>query len=162
MNAPALALELEAPRAPEAPRGLPALSFVVHGTPAPAGSKRAFFRGGRAIVVDANKKARPWKDQVAQVAGSFMEGRQLLQGPLELTLRFFVHRPKGHFATSGAVRAAAPRYPAVRPDVLKLARGVEDALSGVVYRDDSQIVVETLTKEYGPERVEIVVRQLAG
>ena len=40
-------------------------------------------------------------------------------------------------------------------------KAVEDALSGVVYRDDSQIVDERLVKEYGsPERVEITVRSM--
>lgn len=156
MNQPALALQLDAPRE----GGAPALAFVVHGTPQPAGSKRAFFRGGRTVVVDANKKSRPWKDVVAQVAGDAMAGRALMQGPLELTLRFFVHRPKGHHGKLGFVLASAPRFPMVRPDVLKLARGVEDALSGVCYRDDSQIVMEHLFKEYGPERVEIEIRQL--
>jgi len=42
--------------------------------------------------------------------------------------------------------------------VLKLARGVEDALSGILYMDDAQIVSERLTKLYGsPARVEITV-----
>ncbi len=153
----ALALQMDAPRKESAPG---VLSFTVHGTPQPAGSKRAFFRAGRSIVVDANKKSRPWKDQVAQVAGDFMAGRAILQGPIEMTLRFYVHRPKGHLGASGGVRPSAPRFPDVRPDALKLARGVEDALSGVVYRDDSQIVIERLEKHYGPERVEIEIKEL--
>jgi Holliday junction resolvase RusA-like endonuclease len=137
----------------------PTVMFTVHGTPMPAGSKRAFFRGGRAVVVDANKKSRPWKDQVAQVAGDVMAGHELLRGPLELRLTFFVRRPKAHFGKNG-VRAAAPEYPIGRPDVLKLARGVEDALSGVLYADDAQVVEEILAKRYGTERVEIEVREL--
>ena len=35
------------------------------------------------------------------------------------------------------------------PDVLKLARGVEDALTGIVWRDDAQIVNESLNKVVG-------------
>lgn len=136
------------------------LTFTVHGTPAPAGSKRAFFRGGRAIVVDANKKARPWKDQVAQVAGDFMGGRPLLAGPLELRLCFYVKRPKAHMNAAGRAKPSAPWFPTTKPDVLKLARGVEDALSGVIYFDDAQIVTEVLEKRYGPECVEIEVREL--
>jgi Holliday junction resolvase RusA-like endonuclease len=49
-----------------------------------------------------------------------------------------------------------------RPDVLKLARAAEDALTGIVWRDDSQIVHETLAKVYGePERLEVAVRRRA-
>lgn len=140
--------------------GAPALAFVVHGTPQPAGSKRTFMVKGRPVVTDANRKSKPWKEQVAHYAGEAMKGRPLMQGPLELTLRFFVRRPKGHVGATGAVRAGAPRYPIVRPDALKLARGVEDSLSGVCYRDDAQIVLERLEKHYGPERVEIEIREL--
>jgi predicted short-subunit dehydrogenase-like oxidoreductase (DUF2520 family) len=45
--------------------------------------------------------------------------------------------------------------------VLKLARGVEDALTGIVWRDDAQIVVEHLEKRYGsPARCEVRVKYL--
>jgi Holliday junction resolvase RusA-like endonuclease len=156
-------------RAPEPPGlyrerlGRPVLSFTVHGTPAPAGSKKAVPMGrgpgARWGVIDANPKAKGWKTLVAQAAGEAMAGRALFQGPLELTLRFYVRRPKGHHGKNGLL-ASAPAYPVVKPDALKLARGVEDALSGVVYRDDAQIVNEVLAKRYGPERVEIEVREL--
>ena len=142
------------------------IEFTVYGTPAPAGSKRAFAikgKPGRFAVTDASKRSQPWKTQVAQQAGEIMQGRHLLDGPLDLTLTFYVRRPKGHFGARGNVKPSAPACPIVKPDVLKLARGVEDALSGVVYRDDAQIVTETLMKRYGePERVEIEVEQQAG
>lgn len=157
MTQAALQLEAASPaRGREVAPGT--LAFTVHGTPMPAGSKRAFFRGGRAIVVDANKKTRPWKDQVAQIGGEAMAGRELMRGPIWLILRFYVRRPKGHLRKDGSLLPSAPRFPTTKPDVLKLARGVEDALSGVCYGDDAQIVCEELYKEYGPERVEIEIR----
>lgn len=116
--------------------------------------------GARWGVVDDNKKSRPWKNLVAQVAGDAMAGRDVMQGPIRLTLRFFRTRPKSHHRTNGDVSASAPSYPTTKPDVLKLARAVEDALSGVVYVDDAQIVDELLTKEFGPERVEIKVETM--
>lgn len=132
------------------------VEIVVYGKPQPAGSKRAF----KGIIVDANKKSRPWKTQVAQAAGEQFSG-ELLRGPLTVQFRFFAPRPKGHYGTgskSEVLKASAPAYPTGKPDVLKLARGVEDALTGVVYGDDSQIVREVLEKFYGePARVEIAV-----
>lgn len=139
------------------------LTVTVYGTARPAGSKRAFIRGKRAIVTDANPNAKPWKQQVAQIAGEAMGDRPLLEGALRVSFIFVVPRPKGHFTTTGSLSAAGRRkpYPTVKPDVLKLARAVEDALSGVVYRDDAQIVDERLVKHYGePERVEISVRPI--
>lgn len=137
-----------------------AVSFVVYGTPAPAGSKRAFVRGGRAIVTDDSRKSRPWKTLVAQRAGEVMAGKELKRGPLAVTLTFTVRRPKDHYGARG-LKPGAPRYPTKKPDVLKLARGTEDALSGLVYADDSQIVREVLAKEYGEqEGVRVLVVEL--
>ena len=138
----------------------PSVSFVVYGTPAPAGSKKVVPMGKRFGIIDDSKRSRPWKNLVGQQAGTVMEGRALLRGPLKVALRFVVRRPKGHFGRRGLLPSAPP-YPMVKPDVLKLARGVEDALSGIVYADDAQIVKELLVKEYGEqERVEVEVWEL--
>lgn len=135
------------------------ISFTVHGKPAPAGSKRGFYnaKAKRVIVTDDSKGSRPWKAQVSDAAAQAMNGRELLDGPLLLELTFWMPRPKGHIGRRGNVLPSAPHAPAVKPDLLKLARAVEDALSGVCYRDDAQIVAETLQKAYtaGGARVEV-------
>jgi Holliday junction resolvase RusA-like endonuclease len=142
------------------------ISFTVYGTPAPAGSKKGFYnrKAGRVIITDDSKRSRPWKAQISDAAAEAMDGAPLLDGALALSLTFVVARPKGHFGSgrnAGMVKGSAPRFPTVKPDLLKLARAVEDALSGIVYRDDAQIVAETLEKEYGePARVEVRVRRI--
>lgn len=142
------------------------INLTVFGRAAPAGSKKAVPMGKRWGVVDDSKRSKPWKDQVAQQAGLAMAGRDLIREPVHVQFTFFVRRPKGHMGTgrnAGKVRPSAPQYPAKKPDVLKLARAVEDALTGVVYNDDAQIVSEYLEKQYGePERVEIAVQPMNG
>lgn len=146
------------------------VEFTVYGIPAPAGSKRGFYnaKAKRVIVTDDSAKSRPWKALVSDAAQQAMtfhgdEGTSghspLLEGPLALELVFYVPRPKGHMSARGGVKPSAPPYPAVKPDVLKLTRAVEDALSGIVYRDDAQIVTELLLKRYGePARCDVLVR----
>jgi len=155
-----------------------AVFFTVYGTPQSAGSKRSFAirRGakkiggkmvggtftGKVSTSDDNPKASSWKDRVAQAAGEVMveAGGGLFDGPLKLSLVFIVARPKGHFGKRG-LRPSAPPHPNKRPDALKLARGTEDALTGVVYRDDAQNVLITLQKAWGePERCEVWVGEL--
>ena len=65
-----------------------------------------------------------------------------LEGPVSLALNFVLLRP------ASVSRTKRP-YPTVKPDASKLLRAVEDALTGVVYRDDSQIVDLTVTKRFG-------------
>jgi Holliday junction resolvase RusA-like endonuclease len=96
--------------------------------------------------------------------GTGKRDTELLTGPIALEITFVKPRPASHYGTGknrGVLKASAPLYPATRPDALKLARGVEDALSGVLYRDDAQIVTEYLLKRYGePARCEIRVWDL--
>lgn len=143
-----------------------AVSFTVPGIAAPAGSKTAFVnrKTGRAIVTDASKRAKPWKAEVAAAALDRMNGTALLTGPLELHVRFYMPRPQGHFGTgrnAGAVKASAPPRPAVKPDATKLLRALEDACTGIVWRDDAQIVTQHVEKHYGePARAVVAVAQL--
>jgi Holliday junction resolvase RusA-like endonuclease len=143
----------------------PEIRLLVIGHPAPAGSKRAVRnkKTGSAYVIDANKNARPWKQAVAAEA-RVRYGGNLLRGALEVEMTFYRARPKSHFGTgrnADKVKESAPEFPTGKPDALKLARGVEDALTGVVWHDDAQIVNERLAKRYGePERVEVVIRIL--
>ena len=137
-----------------------AISFTVIGKPQPGGSKKAFPVKGRCVITDANPKAKPWKLLVAAAARESYTGAPLT-GPVHLQATFYRERPKGHYGTgrnADVLKATAPAYPCSAPDALKLARLVEDALTKVLYEDDSQIVSERLVKLYGlPERVEVVV-----
>lgn len=133
------------------------LVLFVPGIPKPAGSKRGFaikkggFYTGRVAVMDACVKSKDWKADVKAFARDAWKGQPLLLCPIAFSLTFYVTRPKGHFGTGKnekVLKSSAPRLPVVKPDVLKLARAVEDSLSGVVYQDDSQITTEALSKRY--------------
>lgn len=154
------------------------ITFTVYGEPQPAGSKRAMpiYRNGAngrqlvtrengspmIAVIDDNPKSKNWKQQVAYAARQAYRG-ELLKGPLRVSLHFYRPRLKGHFGANGLNKQGRETpAPIARPDVLKLARGVEDALTGVVWKDDSQIVAELLTKDWGePARCEVIVEAMA-
>lgn len=139
------------------------LAFSVDGTPRPAGSKRAFvprgkdgkpvMRNGRVLttVVDANPKSKDWKTDISLAAKQLRGDLPLLQGPLQVSFTFRLRRPKNHYRTgknAALLKDDAPQFPICKPDALKLARAVEDALTGIVWVDDAQIVRESLWKVY--------------
>lgn len=151
-RAPAHALDAAGPECDEAGQSALRLgqkiTLRIPGKPQPGGSKRAFTPKGwdRPVIVDANPKAMDWKRTVQAFALATAAGR-ILDGPLRVSMTFVVARPKGHFGVRG-LRPSAPAYPAVKPDVLKLARSTEDALTGIIWTDDARIVVEILRKLY--------------
>jgi crossover junction endodeoxyribonuclease RusA len=138
------------------------LTFTVLGQAQPAGSKRAVPTKAGLRVIDANPKSREWKTAVSFAAHEAMRAAgigQLLNGPLYMQVRFIRPRPAGHYRTgrhAGELRPNASAFPTTKPDALKLARAVEDALMGIVYRDDAQIVEELIQKRYG-EHAHVVV-----
>lgn len=148
------------------------IKFDVLGKPAPAGSKNAYVpldkrltsthwpRGmpyadasGRCMVnvVDSNQKdSNAWKAKVVEAARQAYSG-PLLECAVSVHMLFVLCRPVGHFGTgrnAGKVKDSARKFPTVKPDVLKLARGTEDALTGVIWKDDSANVSLALEKRY--------------
>lgn len=150
------------------------VSFFVIGKPEPAGSKRAFairkagVPTGRVAVTDDNPKSKGWQNSVRTAAwdamlsqhpGTDVGGRRehVFDGPVGLSVAFTLRRPRGHFGARG-VLPSAPPHPIVRPDCTKLLRGVEDALTGVVWRDDAQVIEQAVSKSYGnPEGARVIV-----
>ena len=142
------------------------IEFTVYGQPRPAGSKRAFMRPGmkHPSIVDACKGSREWKNLVSDAARQAYQG-PLLDGALFLELTFYVVRPKGHYKggkpQSNELAKSAPRFPVTRPDATKYCRAVEDALTGIVWRDDAQIVCQVVRKKFAdPPGVLVQVQQL--
>lgn len=139
------------------------IAFRVAGMPATKGSARAFVRGGRAIVTnDAGQKAKCWAAKVTDAAFEAMGDSPLFVGPVQVAIDFYLPRPKSHYLR-GKVRVTAPRYVPTKPDGSKLLRCAEDALTGVVFRDDSQIVIWSGVKFYSDWFIgaSFVIREVA-
>jgi crossover junction endodeoxyribonuclease RusA len=74
-----------------------------------------------------------------------------LYGPLELTLKFILPRPKHHFRTgkfSDQLKPKSPTRVTGRPDLSNLIKFVEDSFNGEFYRDDAEICVLSASKVY--------------
>lgn len=118
------------------------VEFLVLGKPAPKGSKKIvpLRGGGRPLLVDDNKKTKPWTRAVAQAAMVAMRGREMFVGQaLGVDIVFARVRPQSHYGKRG-LRPSAPIAPATKPDGDKLQRSTLDALEGVVFDNDSRIV----------------------
>lgn len=134
----------------------PILSIWVPGVPEPQGSMRSFTPKGwqRPILTSDNPDLKAWRARIAGPARHAMGMREPVAAgiALTMTLVFYMPRPRGHFGTGKnehLLKASAPRFHTVKPDADKLARAVGDALTGIVYHDDSQVVDVVSRKCYG-------------
>lgn len=99
-------------------------------------------------LVDDNPKVAAWKKRVAgPIAAQAHEGKPLFDGPVRNVITFFTPRPQKHFTTKG-LRPEAPIYDMTEPDLFKIVRSVEDAMSGIVYCDDKQVCHVAASKQY--------------
>lgn len=154
----------------------PCLTFEVIGTPQQRGSKTIVgkkgggfvLKNGRPVLKDDNAKSRAWMDAVAFDAHRAWN-RDLLNEPLALSIVFYFNRPKNHYRggklTSHLLTDKAPSDCMTSRDLAKLIRSTEDALTGVVWRDD-KLVCEYLSpmrREYttGAEHATITVYRRA-
>jgi crossover junction endodeoxyribonuclease RusA len=119
------------------------IAFSVEGKPIQQGSMRAF---NNRIVHNKTKELMEWRSKVGQAA--HLAGCTPIAGAITITMRFRYLRPKSVIRTQ----------PTVPPDLDKQIRSILDALTGIAYQDDSQVVHITATKEYqGNQGVDITI-----
>lgn len=118
------------------------MTFVVLGAPATKGSTVSFM-GAHGIVTTSDCKGLAAWTQAVGWAAKF-SGVVLVPPPRPVRVRvaFQFTRPK-----SDRTRI----HHTVRPDIDKLARALLDALTGVGYHDDAQVVELTVEKSYGDD-----------
>ena len=133
---------------------------VVLGDPVAQGRPRFSRQGGFVKAYDP-AKSRDYKSYVRLIAAQNAPVTPV-EGAIEFSLRIYRAIPKGmpkykrEAAKEGALR------PVTKPDVSNVLKGVEDALKGVWYKDDSQIVGYGVLGKWYDERprIEIMMREL--
>lgn len=115
------------------------IEVIVYGNPAPQGSKKfvGVTKAGRGLLVESSKKVKPWRMDVkaaAEAVAAHAMHTLPLDGPLVVSMVFTMPKP-----------ASAPKrrttWPDKKPDLSKLVRSTEDALTDAgLWVDDSRVV----------------------
>ncbi|MBC8522204.1 MAG: RusA family crossover junction endodeoxyribonuclease [Methanomicrobia archaeon] len=127
------------------------IEFVIEGNPVPKGRPKAARVGKRAILYTP-KKTREYEAHVASVAKDYAPDGGLLTGPLRVFLSFYLKKSKG--------LSKRIVHHVKRGDIDNYVKSILDALEGVIYKNDSQVVELHATKSYGEPRVEVKVVEL--
>lgn len=126
-----------------------AVELVVYGTPAPQGSKRFVGHAkstGRAILVESSKKVKPWRDDVKHAAELHMARHSCspIKGAVVASMVFTLAKPKSAPKTRTT-------YPSRKPDLSKLIRSTEDALTDAgLWGDDAAVIFYAETGKVFP------------
>lgn len=105
-------------------------------------------------------EVRKWQDQAKLFAANQMHGRPPLQGGLIVSIKVFLPPPKSMSKRDRAAALTDMLRPITRPDCDNYSKAICDALNGIVWLDDAQIVSLHVGKYYGERpRVEIEVNE---
>jgi len=137
---------------------MPDISFFVPGIPRPKGSWRPITnRHTGRVFLKASETDREWQNLVASESRrAVMQSAKGLSNlpttaSFDLEIIFVFPRPLCHFGTgknAKVMKSTAPARHTKAPDVDKLSRSILDALTGIVYADDSQVVSIKAEKTY--------------
>lgn len=133
-------------------------SIIVPGRAYPQGSKRHVGHGR--MIEQAGKNLKTFRANIASRASAYPI---LHFGPVSIRIAFMFEPPKRHQTSTGTLKSSAPAYPypCKRGDIDKLARAVNDALTGVWFHDDAQIVhLECVARWNHTSETRIIMQEL--
>lgn len=114
------------------------IEITIIGLPAPQGSKKAIRNKytGTIQLKESSAKVKPWREAVVWAAREAMQeqGWKAPVGPVCCSMTFTMRKPK-----------SAPKrrrtYPDRTPDLSKLVRSTEDALTTAgIWEDDARVI----------------------
>ena len=114
------------------------INFTIAGEPVAQGRPRFSNRGGFVRAYDP-AKSREAKQHVRSAAGEAMKilDGKMLEGPLVFKAQFGLVLPKSQWRK----RTPVPmRWREKKPDLDNLIKTCTDAMEGIVYQNDSQLV----------------------
>lgn len=135
------------------------IKIIVPGQPVPQGRPKFANRGSFVTVYDP-PKSKAYKKLVAQYA-VHKAPKKLLEGELEVEIQVFKETLKS-FSRANKVDAEARLLrPITKPDADNYAKGPLDALKGIIWKDDGQVVDLHCSKYYSSQpRIEIIIREV--
>lgn len=135
------------------------MRFIVKGKPRGKGRPRTTTIAGHPhIYTDGKTRAYEAEIRSAFVAA----GGIMLTGPVVLRVRAEYAIPVSATARKRVEMLSGKAMPIVHPDLDNVLKAVQDALNGVAYKDDSQIVSIDAEKVYAEQpslKIEVTERE---
>ena len=115
----------------------------------PVGQQRArYARRGNFVQTYTPDKTRNYEALLKEAATEAMGSSEPLETPVSLYLYIRVPIPKSFSKKKVQDCLNGSEQPMKKPDSSNVLKSVEDAMNGVVYKDDCQIINHHMTRVY--------------
>lgn len=130
------------------------ITFRIDGEPVAQGRPR-FTKSGHAYDP---ARSREYKEMVADCAKYVMKGQEPIPKgmPVFCVIKAFYKIPKRFTKEQRRMAEKAVLLPTKKPDVDNLAKAIMDAMTGIVYEDDAQVVSLLCWKRYSRSPMVVV------
>lgn len=142
------------------------IRFTVPGEPKPKARPR--FRvvnkkdGGSFVSTYSTKQTQSEEGAIRHFSSLAMQGGAPLEGPVEMQVCAFLPIPASFSKKKRQEIKDGLVFPTSRPDADNYAKLLMDALNGICYRDDSQVVTLSVYKRYSTQpRLSVQIKPLA-
>jgi len=137
------------------------VTFTVPGVPVGKGRPK-FSRHGDQVRVRTPEKTANYENLVKLAAAAAMAGSHPLERPVALSLTLNMPIPASWSNKRRDLAARGLIGATVKPDLDNVCKAVTDAMNGIVYLDDKQIVSAVIVKQYATvPHVEVRVSEFA-
>ena len=135
------------------------ITFKVDGDP--VGKQRArYAKRGNFVQTYTPDKTRNYESLIKEAAIQAMGSNEILETPVNLYLYIRAPIPKSLPKKRLEACLNGSEKPIKKPDASNVLKSVEDAMNGVVYKDDSQIVNIHVTKVYSSQSgIDVCVKE---
>ena len=135
------------------------ITFKVDGDP--VGKQRArYAKRGNFVQTYTPDKTRNYEALIKEAATQAMGSNEILETPVNLYLYIRAPIPKSLPKKRLEACLNGSEKPIKKPDASNVLKSVEDAMNGVVYKDDSQIVNIHVTKVYSSQSgIDVCVKE---
>lgn len=135
------------------------VKFTVPGEPVGKGRPRVVRNGGFSRTYTPEKTAS--YENLVKLEFQRQGGRMLKDGPVGMRIVAWYGIPRSASKRKQEAMVGGLIWPTKKPDCDNVAKIVADALNGLAYRDDSQVVMLHVEKRFGEEpRVDVEIREV--
>lgn len=131
-------------------RDLRPITIIVEGEPQGKGRPRASSIGGF-VRMYTPSKTKDYEQMIAHEAGFDMRGRDLISGPVLVELEMYHSIRKSWPKAKREAARLNKIVPTIKVDADNCLKVFCDALNGVVWVDDVQVVNATISKRFSDE-----------
>lgn len=131
--------------------------FIVYGEPQ-GKARPKFANRGKFVHVYTPKKTADYEKLIREAYGDQQKCDDV---PLRVEIFAYYPIPKSFSKKDRQGALLQAKLPLVKPDVDNVSKVILDALNGLAYEDDKQVVTLVVNKFYGEEpRVEVAIYEI--